>query len=119
MANAQAKNFDRPDETRPFAGHGKMDIVQVPGGTVGKGVFEPGRRWSQDVKPLSKTDSCQVHHLGYVVSGRMRVRMDDGTESEVGPGDVVEIDSGHDAWTVGDESCVMVDFGGAGNYAKK
>ncbi|MBI4212829.1 MAG: cupin domain-containing protein [Chloroflexi bacterium] len=119
MATAEAKNFERSDETRPFVGHGKMDIVQLTDGTVGKGVFEPGWRWSQDVKPLAKTDSCQARHLGYVLSGRMRVRMDDGSEVEVGPGDVVKIDPGHDAWTVGDEVCVMVDFAGAAHYAQK
>jgi mannose-6-phosphate isomerase-like protein (cupin superfamily) len=118
MASAEAKNFDRPDETRRFENHGKMDIVNVHGGSIGKGIFEPGWQWSKDVKPLVKTESCQVHHLGYVLSGRMRVRMNDGTEAEVGPGDVVEIDPGHDAWTVGDEPCVMLDFGGAAHYAK-
>src|SRR5438552_852124 len=118
MATLDAKNFDRPDETRPFAGHGKMEIVKVGDGTIGRGVFEPGWRWSDDVKPIAKTESCQVHHLGYVLSGRMRVRMNDGTEAEVGPGSVFEIDPGHDAWVVGDESCVMLEFGGAAHYAK-
>lgn len=118
MATLESKTFDRPDETRPFAGHGKMDVVKLADGSVGKGVFEPGWRWSQDVKPIAKTESCQAHHLGYVLSGRMRVRMDDGTEVEVGPGDVVKIDPGHDAWVVGNEACVMVDFAGAAHYAK-
>jgi hypothetical protein len=118
MAAAESKNFDRPDETRPFAGHGKMDIVQLAAGSIGKGVFEPGWRWSQDVKPIAKTDSCQAAHLGYVLSGRMRVRMNDGAEAEVGPGDVFNIEPGHDAWVVGDEPCVMVDFAGATHYAK-
>jgi len=118
MATVEAKNFDRPDESRPFAGHGKMDLVQLGPGSIGKGVFEPGWRWSQDVKPIAKTDSCQASHLGYVLSGRMRIKMNDGTEAEVGPGDAFNIEPGHDAWVVGDESCVMVDFAGAANYAK-
>jgi hypothetical protein len=119
MATLESKSFDKPDETRPFTGHGKMDLVQLSDGAVGKGVFEPGWRWSQDVKPIAKTDSCQARHLGYVLSGRMRVRMNDGTEAEVGPGDVFKVEPGHDAWVVGDEPCVMVDFAGAANYAKQ
>ena len=119
MATLEAKSLDRPDETRPFAGHGKMDVVQLSEGVVGKGVFEPGLRWSQDVKPIAKTDSCQAHHLGYVLAGRMRVRMNDGTEAEVGPGDVFKVDPGHDAWVVGNEACVMLEFAGAAHYAKQ
>ncbi len=118
MADLESKSFDRPDETREFAGHGKIQLVQLSDGTVGKGVFEPGWRWSQDVKPIAKTESCQARHLGYVLSGRMRVRMDDGSEAEVGPGDVVHVEPGHDAWVVGNEPCVMVDFAGAAHYAK-
>ncbi|MBM2810717.1 MAG: cupin protein [Chloroflexi bacterium] len=118
MATLEAKNFDKPDEVRPFVAHGKMDVVKLSDGFVGKAVFEPGWRWSQDVKPIAKTDSCQAHHLGYVLSGRMRVRMDDGAEAEVGPGDVVKVDPGHDAWIIGDEPCVMLEFAGAAHYAK-
>jgi hypothetical protein len=119
MAGLESKAFSNPDETRPFAGKGKMDIVNVAGMTVGLGVFEPGWRWSVNVKPLAGTDSCQAVHNGYVVSGRMHVVMDDGTEAEAGPGDIVHIDPGHDAWVVGNEACVMVDFGSSvGSYAK-
>lgn len=118
MADVDARTFDKPDETRPFAAHGQMEIVKVGGLTVGKGTFEPGWRWSQDVKPIAKTDSCQSMHAGYILSGRMHVVMDDGTESEAGPGSVVVIRPGHDAWTVGDEACVLVDFGtSVGQYA--
>ncbi|MCA1698484.1 MAG: cupin, partial [Actinobacteria bacterium] len=78
MAAAEVKNFDSPDETRPFEGKGKADVVEVGGQTVGKGVFEPGWKWSNNVKPIAQTDSCQVSHLGYVLSGRMRIYMDDG-----------------------------------------
>ena len=118
MAKTQKGNFDKPDETRPFAAHGKMEVVKLGDGVVGKGVFEPGWRWSQDVKPIAKTESCQVHHLGYIISGRMRIKMDDGTETELGPGDVMDIEPGHDGWTVGDEPCVALEFGGAVQYAK-
>lgn len=113
------KRFEQPDETRPFEGHGKVDVVELAGHPVGRGTFEPGWRWSNDVKPIAGTDSCQVSHLGYVVSGRMRIHMDDGTEAEIGPGDAVAIHPGHDAEVVGDEPCVMLDFGEIGAYAKR
>jgi len=119
MASIEVKSFDSPDETRPFEGKGKADVVEVGGHNVGRAVFEPGWRWSENVKPIAGTDSCQVSHLGYVVSGRMKVSMDDGTEGELGPGDVVAIPPGHDAEIVGDEECVMLDFGEFGDYAKR
>jgi hypothetical protein len=117
--NGEVKNFESPDETRPFEGRGKADVLQIGGQTVGRGVFEPGWKWSENVKPIAGTDSCQVSHLGYCMSGRMRVRMDDGSEFEVGPGDVAAIPPGHDAEVVGDEECVFVDFGEFGEYAKR
>ena len=114
-----AKSFNTPDETRPFKAHGKMEIINVGGVTAGKGTFEPGWKWSVDVKPIAGTDSCQAAHAGYVVSGRMHVVMDDGTEGDAGPGDAVVISPGHDAWTVGNEACVLIDFGASvGQYAK-
>lgn len=119
MAGLEKKAFDSPDETRQFAGKGKMDLVKVGGLSVGKGVFEPGWRWSVNVKPIAGTASCQSVHLGYIVAGRMGVAMDDGTEAEAGPGDVVHIAPGHDAWVVGNEDCVFLDFGASvGQYAK-
>ena len=118
MAGLEIKKFDNPDEVRPFAGKGKADVVSLSVGPVGRGVFEPGWRWSEHVKPIAKTDSCQTAHLGYVLSGRMHIAMDDGSEGEVGPGDAVQIAPGHDAWTVGDEPCVLIDFGQIQNYAK-
>jgi quercetin dioxygenase-like cupin family protein len=119
MASVERKSFDSPDETRPFEGKGQAEVLEIGGQTVGRGTFEPGWRWSENVKPIAGTESCQVSHLGYVVSGRMRVFMDDGTEAEVGPGDVAAIPPGHDAEVVGDESCVMIDFGEFGDYAKR
>ena len=114
-----AKSLDAPEEVRPFAGHGSMAVVHVGGATIGRGTFEPGWRWSQDVKPIAGTDSCQAHHTLYVVSGRMGVRMDDGTEFEIGPGDASVIAPGHDAWTIGDEACVAIDTTGVARYAKR
>ncbi len=119
MAPLEVKNFDAPDETRPFEGKGSAAVVNVGGRTVGRGTFEPGWRWSENVKPIAGTDSCEVSHLGYCVSGRMRVFMTDGSEGECGPGDVVAIPPGHDAEVVGDEACVFLDFGEFGDYAKR
>ncbi len=119
MATTEIKNFDSPDEVRQFEGKGQAKVVNVAGQVVGRGTFEPGWKWSENVKPIAGTDSCQVSHLGYVLSGRMRVYMDDGSEAEVGPGDVVAIPPGHDAEVVGDVACEMVDFGEFGDYAKR
>lgn len=114
----QVKRGAAPDESRPFKAHGHVDVHKLGEGAVMHGVFEPGWKWSNDVKPIAGTKSCQTAHLGFVVSGRMRIRMDDGQEEELGPGDFAKIEPGHDAWVVGDEPCVMVDFGGVEAYAK-
>ena len=112
----EAKNLDAPEESRAFT-HGRMDVVNLAGVTVGRAEFEPGWKWSNDVKPIAGTESCQAAHTGYVLAGRMHVVMDDGVEAEVGPGDAVVISPGHDAWIVGDETCVMLDWSGSANYA--
>jgi quercetin dioxygenase-like cupin family protein len=119
VAGLEVKSLNTPDETRPFAAKGKADVVTLETGPVLKAVFEPGWRWSEHVKPIAGTESCQTKHLGYVLSGRMKVVMDDGSEAEAGPGDVFAIAPGHDAWTVGDEACVAVDFGQVEHYAKR
>jgi mannose-6-phosphate isomerase-like protein (cupin superfamily) len=114
------KSFDSPEETRPFEdGKGQLQLVHMEGGGVGRATFEAGWRWSQHVKPIAKTDSCQAAHQGYFVSGRMKVVMDDGEEMEYGPGDFGIIPPGHDAWTVGDEACVVIDWQGFADYAKR
>ena len=118
MGTLVAKNLSAPEEVRRFP-HGHIDLVSVGGATVGRAEFEPGWRWSSDVSSIAGTESCQALHTGYVVSGRMHVRMDDGTEAEAGPGDAILIEPGHDAWTVGDESCVVLDFTGLADYAKQ
>lgn len=112
-----AKNLDRPDELRRFD-HGSMAVVDVAGVVVGRAVFEPGWRWSDHVRPLADTESCQVAHVGCVLSGQLCVRMDDGGEAVAGPGDVFVISPGHDGWVVGDEPCVMLDWSGGGDYAR-
>ena len=117
MPDAEMKNVGSPDETRRFE-HGKMELVNIGGGAVGKATFEPGWKWSNDVKPIAGTDLCQAPHFMYQVSGRMKVVMSDGKEFESGPGDVSIIPPGHDAWVVGNEAVVVIDWGGAKNYAK-
>jgi quercetin dioxygenase-like cupin family protein len=113
------KSLDSPEESRPFTdGKGKVDLVNLDSGAVGRATFEPGWRWSSHVKPIAKTESCQAAHLGYYVSGRMAVRMDDGEELEFGPGDFAVIPAGHDAWVVGDQPCVVIDWQGFADYAK-
>lgn len=115
------RSLDTPDEVRPFENDsGALSVVNLgESGTVGRAVFKPGWRWSKDLKPIARTDSCQAAHAGYMISGRMVVRMDDGTEEEFGPGDVMLAAPGHDAWVVGDEACVVIDWQGFGSYAKR
>ena len=114
------KSLDDPEETRPFTeGSGRLDLVNLDGGPVGRAVFEPGWRWSANIKPIAGTDSCQAAHTCYFVSGRMGVVMTDtGEEVEYGPGDFAIMAPGHDAWTIGDEPCVVVDWQGFAEYAK-
>jgi quercetin dioxygenase-like cupin family protein len=119
MASLAKRSFDSPDETRPLSGKGEAKIVDVGGLRMMHATYEPGWRWSEHVKPIVGGESCQSLHAGYVLSGRLHVRMDDGTEEEVGPGDAFHVPPGHDGWVVGDEACVMIDFGaGVGQYAK-
>jgi len=114
----EKKNINNsPDETRTFD-KGKLQISNLGGEAIGRFVLEPGWKWSTSVKPLVKTESCQQTHTGYIISGRMRVRMNDGTELEAGPGDVAYIPPGHDAWIVGNEPCIGIDFTGAKTYAR-
>ncbi len=111
------KSFDDPEEVREFP-NGHAEILTLGGSEVGRLVFQPGWRWSNDVKPIAGTDSCQAPHFQYHVSGRIGIRMDDGTELEAGPGDVTSLPSGHDGWVIGDEPAVVIDFYGASTYAK-
>ena len=115
--NAEYKNLSSPDETRTFP-HGKLEIVNIGQGTVGRLTLEPGWRWSKHVKPIAGTGWCEAPHFQYQVSGRLHVVMEDGTEFDLGVGDVSVLPKGHDAWVVGDEPVVLVDWYGASNYAK-
>jgi quercetin dioxygenase-like cupin family protein len=119
MSSFESKRFDSPDETRSFADNkGEVNIVNLGTGVVGHATFEPGWKWSDHVRPIVGTESCQAAHVGYVISGRQMLKMDDGAEFEIRAGDVVSIPAGHDGWTVGDEPCVVIDFAGMANYAK-
>ena len=118
MAGMEIKRFTSPEEKRSFVDKGEALVVTLGGRTVMKGTFEPGWHWKEHLGPIAGTESCQSPHLLYVLSGRMAVRMDDGTEAECGPDDTVQIEPGHDAWVVGEEACVVVDFGIAPTYAQ-
>lgn len=114
------KSLRHPDETREFEkGKGKLQLVNLDSGPVGLATFEPGWRWSEHVKPIAKTDSCQAAHMAYIISGRMKVVMDDGATEEFGPGDVMVVPPGHDASVDGGEACVCVDWQGVADYAKR
>jgi hypothetical protein len=117
MDQAELKNFEKPDEVREFP-QGRLELIKIGGVTVGRAIFEPGWRWASSVQPLAKTRSCEASHFQYHLSGVLMVRMDDGTEIECHPGDVSFLPSGHDAWVIGDEPAVVVDFQGMLNYAK-
>jgi len=115
--NTEHVDFAKPDEVREFP-HGRVEIVTVGGAQIGRLTLQPGWRWSNDVQPIAGTDLCQAPHMQYHVSGRVHIRMADGTEFEAGPGDVTSLPQGHDAWVVGDEPAVAVDWYGASNYAR-
>ena len=118
MTGMEIKGFGSPEEKRPFVDKGEGLVVQLGGTTVIKSTFEPGWHWMEHIKPIAGTDFCQSNHLLYVLSGRMAIRMDDGTEGECGPDEAVRIEPGHDAWVVGDVPCVVVDFGISPTYAQ-
>jgi len=117
MDKAEIKSFTKPDEVREFP-KGRLELINIGGATVGRAIFEPGWRWLMSVQPLAQTKSCEAPHFQYHVSGVLMVLMDDGTELECRPGDVSLLPSGHDAWTVGDQPAVVVDFQGMLDYAK-
>lgn len=113
------RNFTNSDEVREFPNHsGSMKVIDLGEEALGYVTYGVGWKWSSDMKPIVGTDSCQATHNFYVISGRMAILSADGKESVVGPGDVVFVAPGHDAWTVGDEPCVCLDWTAARGYAK-
>ena len=113
----EKKTLNSPDETRTFE-KGKVELASLGGITFGRANLEPGWRWSESVKPIVKTEYCEAPHMSFHVSGRLRIRMADGTEQEFGPGDVGVVPPGHDAWVVGDDPVVIIDISGMKEYAK-
>ena len=119
MAQTHISNLDRDGEVRDFKAHGHAVVGSAGGAALVVGTFEPGWKFSADVGPIVGTTMCQTRHLGYVLSGRMNIVMDDGTEMQIGPGDLFDLPAGHDAWVIGDEPCLMVDTSPeATRYAK-
>lgn len=114
---AERKNFGKPEEVREFP-NGQVEVITVGGATVGRATLQPGWRWSTCVQPIAQTHSCECAHFQYHEAGVLRVRMDDGTEIDCKAGDVSCLPPGHDAWVVGDEPVVIVDFQGMIDFAK-
>jgi len=120
MGDFSSKSFDKPDESRSFD-HGRLDLVHLAGSSAGRATFEPGWRWSTSIKPIVGGDSCQNHHVGYVLAGSLHVVTDAGEEFDVGPDGVYEILPGHDAWVIGDDVFQALEFQSktAESYAKE
>lgn len=117
FSKAQLKGFSKPDEVREFP-KGRVEIINIGGITIGRATFEPGWKWSTSLQPLIKTESCHAPHFQYHVSGVLKVQMSDGTVLECREGDISLLPSGHDAWVVGNEPVIVVDFQGMVDYAK-
>jgi hypothetical protein len=118
MAKAEIADFTKPNEVREFP-NGRVELIKIGNATIGRAVLEPGWRWATSVQPIVKTKSCEAPHFQYHVSGTIQVRMDDGTELLCRPGEVSLLPPGHDAWVVGDEPAVLIDFQGMVDYAKQ
>ena len=109
MAGVESRDFSSPDETRT-PDKTKVEVVRMGGVAAARVTFEPGWRWSECVKPVAGTDSCQAHHIGVMVQGSLHVQHDDGTEVDLNPGDAYVIEPGHDAWVTGDETVIGYEF---------
>ncbi len=117
MAGVTSKSFDQPDESRT-PDKTRVDVVRIGDAEVGRFTFQSGWRWSECIKPVVGTDSCQTDHVGYLESGVLTVRHEDGTELTLSPGEAYRIAPGHDAWVDGDEAVVCYEFKSAASYAK-
>jgi hypothetical protein len=119
MAGIEMGSFDSPDETRT-PDKTKLEVVHVGSTTAGRATFQPGWTWSDCIKPVVGTESCQARHVGTIVSGRLHVVHEDGSEGDAGPGDVYVIEPGHNAWVLGDDPMVAFEFESttAAEYAK-
>lgn len=117
MSGIESRDFKSPDETRTPA-KTVIELVNLAGGQIGRYTFQPGWRWSECIKPVANTETCQTRHVGYAVSGTLHIKHSDGTETDVRAGDVYHIEPGHDAWNAGTEPAIFVEFQGAAQYAK-
>jgi hypothetical protein len=117
MTAAQHRDFVQADEVREFPG-GRVELLHFGDSDIGRMVLQPGWRWSEHVKPIAGTELCEAPHFQYHVQGTLHIVMADGAEFDARPGDVTALPQGHDAWVVGDEPVVVVDWWGASNYAK-
>lgn len=118
MKKLEVKGFSNPDEVRTFD-KGKLELIKVGGALIGRATLQPGWKWSESVKPIAKTESCEAPHFQYHASGTIRIKMDDGTERDVKAGEVSLVPTGHDAWVLGNEPVVLIDFQGMADYAKE
>ena len=117
MVRLSTKRLDKPDETRSFT-NGRVEIFEIGDVVIGRTVYEPGWRWSVDVGPIAGTELCMYHHLGYVLSGVLHVVLEDGTSLDIGPHEAFEIPPGHEAWVLGDEPWISVDFAGMRSFGR-
>jgi hypothetical protein len=111
MPGIESRSFDQPDETK-MMDKTTIELVGLAGGRIQRTTFESGWRWSECIGPAMGADRCQVEHIGYAVGGRLQIEHDDGTTTEIEPGDVFRIAPGHDGWVVGDEPVVWIEFQG-------
>lgn len=118
QGHSETASFNKPEEVREFP-NGKLEIINIGGVTVGRAIFQPGWQWSKSIQPIAKTKSCEAPHFQYHVAGVLKIKMDDGKEYECRPGDISLLPSGHDAWVVGNEPVVVVDFQGMYNFGKE
>ena len=115
--STEHRDFAEPDEVRTFT-LGCAEILKVGGADIGRLVFQPGWRWSEHVKPIADTELCEAPHFQYHVAGTLRIQMADGSQFDATPGQVTSLPGGHDAWVVGDQDVVVIDWYGASEYAK-
>jgi hypothetical protein len=116
--NFQSKSHSSPDEVRT-PDRSRVEIIRLEGFTFGRFTFEPGWKWSECIKPVVKTDLCQLSHAGYAVSGCLTVQMKDGTKKNIAAGESYTIPPGHDAWIEGNERFVGIEVMSADQYAKQ
>jgi class 3 adenylate cyclase len=117
VARLQKRSLDQPDDVRVF-GRGRLEVVELNDAAFGRIVYEPGWRWTVDVQPIAQTDLCEIHHMGYVIAGQLHLEMRDGSSLDARAGDVFECPPGHDAWVVGDQAWISIDWAGRRNYAR-